>query len=181
MRVTDPILTPRLLLSTLETDAASGPYLGWLADPVVVRFLEARHSSQSEESLRAYIAGAIESPNTLLLGLHLRSDRRHVGNLKLGPIDRPNRRVEIGLLIGDAACRGKGFGREAIEAATRYAFEGLDLHKVTAGYIEPNLASARAFAAAGYVEEARLRDEYFFEDRWVAHVRLGRIRPPGRS
>lgn len=121
----------------------------------------------------------IESPHNLLLGLHLRSDRRHIGNLKLGPIDRPNRRVELGILIGEADCRGGGYGREAIEAATDYAFDRLDLHKVTAGYIEPNLASGRAFAAAGYVEEARLSQEFHFEGTWVANVRLGRIRPTG--
>lgn len=179
MRLAEPIVSPRLTLSTLEIEAAAGPYLGWLQDPAVARFLELRHGSHSEESLRDYIAGMIESPRALLLGLHLRSDRRHIGNLKLGPIDRPNRRVELGILNGEADCRGAGYGREAIEAATAYAFERLDLHKVTAGYIEPNLASGRAFSAAGFVEEARLSQEFLFEGTWVANVRLGRIRPTG--
>ena len=179
MRLADPIVTPRLTLSTLEIAAAGGPYLSWLHDPAVTRFLEVRHATHTEESLRAYIAAMIESPHTLLLGLHLRSDRRHIGNLKLGPIDQPNRRVELGILIGEADCRGTGYGREAIEAATSYAFDRLDLHKVTAGYIEPNLASGRAFAAVGYAEEARLAQEFFFEGAWVANVRLGRLRPTG--
>jgi ribosomal-protein-alanine N-acetyltransferase len=173
MRLSDPIVSPRLILTTLETDAADGPYLRWLRDPDVVRFLEVRHLTHSEESLRTYIAAAIASPVTLLLGIHLRSDHRHVGNLKLGPIDRSNRRAELGLLIGEADCRGGGVGREAIAAATRYAFEHLDLDKVTAGYLEPNLASARAFAAAGYFEEERLPKQFLVEGRWVANVRLG--------
>lgn len=43
MRLADPMVTPRLILSTLEVDAAAGPYLSWLRDPAVTRFLEVRH------------------------------------------------------------------------------------------------------------------------------------------
>jgi RimJ/RimL family protein N-acetyltransferase len=181
MRIAEPIITPRLSLSTLESDAAAGPYLRWLTDRTVVRLLEVRHASHSEASLRAYIDEAIASATTLLLAIRLRSDRRHIGNLKLGPIDAANRRAEIGLLIGDADCRGIGLGREAIAAATAYAFETLGLHKITAGVHEPNTASVKAFTAVGYVEEARLSQHFLVEGRWVSDIRLCRIRPSGRS
>jgi len=181
MRLADRIVTPRLVLETLESEAAAGLYLRWLSDTSLTRLLEARHLTHSEDSLRTYVADAIASPSTLLLGIHLRSNHRHVGNLKLGPIDWPNRRAEIGLLIGEADCRGMGLGREAIAAATRYAFETLDLHRITAGVHEPNLASLKAFVAAGYVEEARLPQHFLVEGRWVADIRLGCIRPTERS
>jgi RimJ/RimL family protein N-acetyltransferase len=181
MRLPSTITAPRLTLATLEVEAASGPYLRWLSDPEVVRFLEVRHLVHSEASLRSYIADAIADPVTLLFGIFLRLGSRHVGNLKLGPIDRNNRRVEIGLMIGEADCRGMGLGQEAIAAATRYAFDGLDLHKVTAGVIELNVPSAKAFAAVGYVEEGRLTHNSLVEGRWVDEIRFGCIRSPGRS
>jgi len=181
MRLSAPIFTDRLELSTLEPTAADGTYLRWLSDPDVVRFLEVRHQRHDRESLRSYIAAAIASSDTLLLGIYMQDSRRHVGNIKLGPVDRPNRRSEIGLLIGETASRGIGLGREAIAAVTRYSFEVLDLRKVTAGYAEPNLASGAAFAAAGYVEEGRIPQQFFVEGRWVADVRLGRLSTDSRK
>jgi [ribosomal protein S5]-alanine N-acetyltransferase len=180
MRLSKTIDSPRLILETLEADAAKGPYFNWMNDASVTRFLvEARHARPSSDDLRAYIDAALRSENTFLLGIVLRDGRRHIGNLKLGPIDWRNLRTELGLMLGDTDYRGIGLGREAIGAATRFAFEELDLHKVTAGYMEPNAASGRAFAAVGYVEEARLAEHFLFEGRWVADVRLACFKPRG--
>lgn len=181
MRLAEAIITERLKLATLETAAAAGPYVRWLMDPAVIRFLEVRHYRHNKESLEGFIEASNASPDTLLLGIHLRSDGRHVGNIKLGPVDGVNRRSEIGLLIGEADCRGKKIGREAIAAMTRHAFDVLDLRKVTAGYLEPNIASGAAFAAVGYVEEARIPQQFLFEGYWVADVRMGCLRPETRS
>jgi RimJ/RimL family protein N-acetyltransferase len=47
-----------------------------------------------------------------------------------------------------------------------YAFTAFPLHKLKSGYIEGNVASARAQAAAGYLEVGRRRQEHFRRGRW---------------
>jgi RimJ/RimL family protein N-acetyltransferase len=125
--------------------------------------------------LKRFIRAANESADRLLLGIHERDGDRHIGNIKLGPIDRPNRRGEIGILIGEESRWGRGYAREAIDALCRYGFANLGLHKLTAGCIADNLASLKAFAAVGFRDEARLRRHFHFEGRWVDGIRVARF------
>ncbi|MBY0431841.1 MAG: GNAT family N-acetyltransferase [Rhodospirillales bacterium] len=82
-------------------------------------------------------------------------DGRHVGNIKLGPINRHHRRGDIGLLIGERDQWGRGLAAEAIAAMTAYAFAELGLNKVVAGCYAANEGSRRAFLKAGFAEVAR--------------------------
>jgi len=165
-----PILTPRLLLRTLQSKDAAGPYSRWMHDTEVLRFLEVRHRPPADASgLQHFIATANNDPATLLLGICLRDDGRHIGNIKLGPVDRHNLRGDIGFLIGERDARGLGLASEAISAVAIHAFGPLGLGKVTAGCHRANVGSARALEKAGFTHEATLR----------AHWRLGDIPEDG--
>ncbi len=177
MRLEHPIDTPRLILRSLDEAAADGPYLAWMRDPDVLRYLEARHGTHDVPSLKAFIRSANDSRDSLLLGMYERDSGRHVGNIKLGPVDWPNRRAEIGLMVGERACWGRGYAREAIDAISGYAFATLGLHKLTAGYLAPNIASGRAFEAVGFVIEARYARHFLLDGTWVDGVRMARFAP----
>lgn len=177
MRLDRPIDTSRLTLRSLDETAASGPYLAWMQDPDVLRFLEARHGKHDAQSLAGFIRSANESEDSLLLGMFERATGRHIGNIKLGPIDRPNRRGEIGIMIGERTCWGHGYAREAIGALAEYAFDVVGLHKLTAGYLAPNAASGRAFEAVGFIVEARYAQHFLLDGTWVDGVRIARIAP----
>ncbi len=177
MRLDHPIDTPRLTLRSLDETAANGAYLSWMEDPDVLRYLEARHGRHDAHSIAAFIRSANESRDSLLLGMFVRAAGRHIGNIKLGPIDWPNRRGEIGIMIGDRTSWGLGYAREAIGALADHAFTGLGLHKLTAGYIEANAASGRAFAAAGFTVEARYAKHFLADGAWADGMRVARFAP----
>jgi ribosomal-protein-alanine N-acetyltransferase len=168
-----------LVLAPLQAQHADGPYLAWMNDSQATRFLESRFRRFERADLEAYIAGANAADDTLLLGIFLNDgDMRHIGNIKLA-IDRPHRRGEIGLMIGDASCRGRGFGSEAIAAITDHAFHSLRLHKVTAGCYGENVASVRAFLKAGFVREGLRPSHYRSHEAWDDMILLGKINRDG--
>ena len=49
-----------------------------------------------------------------------------------------------------SGCRRRGYGAEAVGAATRYAFDALDARLVTVGHAAPNRASAALIARLGF-------------------------------
>lgn len=179
MRLDADLAGPHLRLATLEESAADGAYLRWMRDPEVLRYLEARHGSHDSESLRRFIRDANASADNLLLGMFLKEDGRHIGNIKLGPIDRPNHRGEIGFMIGERAMWGRGYGSEAVELVCRHAFSSLGLHKITAGYIASNAGSERIFAKLRFFEEGRLRQHFLVDGRWEDGMRVARIADGG--
>ncbi|HEY1157453.1 MAG TPA: GNAT family protein, partial [Arthrobacter sp.] len=99
-------------------------------------------------------------PLNLFAGIFLREGDRHIGNIKLGPINVHHRRADIGLLVGDRACWGKGYASEAIAILSDFAFGRLGLHRLTAGMYAENEGSARAFEKAGYAREGLLRGHW---------------------
>lgn len=149
----------RLLVSDV------GPhYLSWLQTPKVNAYLEARFLDHSLESLREFVETTGERPDTLLLAIVELDTGQHVGNVKVGPIDPHHRTAELGILVGEPRCWGRGYGTEAIRLAARLAFEQLDARKLTASCYSANAGSAAAFRRAGWVEEGIRPGQFLASD-----------------
>ncbi|HET6493553.1 MAG TPA: GNAT family protein [Burkholderiales bacterium] len=175
MRPNRPQAGARVLLDAVDPAQAEGPYLSWLLDAEVTRFLEARFTQYDAVHLRDYIVRENGRDDAVLFGIYLADARRLIGTLKLSQIRRDHRHCDLGLMIGDKTVWGRGLGAETIRLGTDYAFRVLDMHRVLAGIYSNNLASERAFLRAGYEHEGRLRDDRWDGQGWVDKLLLGKI------
>ena len=91
---------------------------------------------------------------------------RAVGTAYLTDIDHRHRRAEFGILIGEADCRGKGYGSEATRLMLDYAFTAVGLHSVMLTVYEFNLAGRRAYEKAGFREFGRRRQSHRMGGRY---------------
>ncbi|MBT5497450.1 MAG: GNAT family N-acetyltransferase [Alphaproteobacteria bacterium] len=158
----------------MEEADANSHYARWMNDSDIVRYTESRYTTHSIDGIHDYIAAMRRDPDSLLLAMETKNDRRHIGNIKIGPVDWYHRSGDIGLLIGEADCWGQGYASEAIAALAGYAFAALGLEKLTAGVYEPNTGCIRAFERAGFIREGVRRNQYRFENGRVDVVLLGR-------
>ena len=163
----------RLELRPLGPDDVTESYVRWLNDPETVRFTEARHVTHTLESVRAYVAACAAKGNDHLLGIFELAGGRHVGNIKIGPVNPHHQSASVGLIIGEKARWGRGYATEAIALAARYSFTALGLHKLTAGVIEGNEGSLRAFEKNGFLVEGVRRRQNFCEGRFRDETMLG--------
>lgn len=162
-------------LFQLEESHVGGPYVGWMADPEINKFLESRFSAHNEASIKAYVGAMRQSPTNLFCGIHSLDLDRHVGNIKLGPIDREHQRGEIGIMIGDRDAWGLGIGTAAIIAICAIAKHELRLRKITAGCYASNVGSQRAFEKAGFSVEGIRPRHYILDGRDEDLVLLARF------
>jgi RimJ/RimL family protein N-acetyltransferase len=169
-----PLLTERLRLRSLTSAACGQRYLGWMRDEAVQRFLESRGQPMSLESLAAFVAKANVDPDTLMLGMFQADDDQHIGNIKLGPIDRRHARASLGILIGERDAWGRGYATEAVRAVSDYAIAKLGVAKVTAGAYDENAGSIAAFQRAGFVIEGRLARHAVLDGRRVDVVMMAK-------
>ncbi|HEY7639575.1 MAG TPA: GNAT family N-acetyltransferase [Steroidobacteraceae bacterium] len=179
LQPTFPWRTQRVELFLLEPGHVSSAYVGWLSDPEVNRFLESRFATHDLASTQRYVASMLGDANTLFLGIRSPQLQRHVGNIKLGPIDRHHGLGEIGIMIGERAAWGRGIASDSIAVLCRIAFEQLGLRKLTAGCYRSNVGSARAFARAGFAHEATRPAHYLLEGRAEDLILMARHAPPG--
>lgn len=167
----------RIYLRRLRAGDVSGDYLQWMNSPEINRYLELRFYQHSMESLHAFVAAMEEDRYNLFTGIFLKDGDRHIGNIKLGPINPYHGHADIGLLIGDRACWGKGYASEAIGILTDFAFNQVGLHRCTAGAYADNEGSSRAFEKCGYAREGILRSHWLVEGKFQDGVCLGKVNP----
>lgn len=158
----------------LEPDDVTQAYVDWLNDPEVSRYLESRFATQTMEGTRAFVAAQLGDPSVLFLGIRSLELGRHVGNIKIGPINRIHGLGEIGIMIGDRAAWGKGIGTEAIAVMSEIARHELGLRKLTAGCYRSNAGSERAFVKAGFEVEGVRRGHVLLDGRPEDVVLLAR-------
>jgi RimJ/RimL family protein N-acetyltransferase len=86
-----------------------------------------------------------------------------VGSVSLHRIDADQLDAEIGYFVVPSA-RGRGNATRAVQAATRYAFDRLTLHRVHLFHAAANIASCRVAMSAGYRLEGELRRSFRYSD-----------------
>jgi RimJ/RimL family protein N-acetyltransferase len=169
----------RVELFLLEPAHVGPAYVGWLNDPAVNRYLESRFVAHTQDSVRAFVASQRDSQATLFLGIRsLVLDGRHVGNIKLGPIDGHHRTSEVGILIGEPRAWGRGIGSAAIERLAAIGRQQLNLRRLTAGCYASNRGSIGAFLKAGFLLEGRRPGHFLLEGRPEDVVLMGRQLAP---
>lgn len=144
----------RVTLFPLTLGNVSEEYVRWLNDKAVNQFLECRFSEHSLHSTHEFVQHCLDDSSALLLGIragHLAG--RHVGNIKVGPVDRNHETAEVGILIGDRDAWGKGIATDAIQVVKHVAKHELMLRRITAGCYQSNVGSWKAFTKAGFTIE----------------------------
>jgi ribosomal-protein-alanine N-acetyltransferase len=147
----------------VEADG-QGPYLDWINDPAVTRWLLAQFDRRLvAEDLVAYIRACEDHPDELLLGVIDRETDTHVGNLKLMGFDARHAMCSISLVLAPTA--KPGTGRQVIAMGCSIAFDALGIHRIGAGGFGENVASIEAFSRAGFSKEGLSRDRYLVNGR----------------
>lgn len=178
MRLDTPINGEDIFLRTLKATDVTPSYLGWLSDPLINSYLEARFSPPlTVRSLKEFIECSNECANTLMMGIFIKESNRHVGNIKLGSIDWNHRVGDVGFLLGDREQWGKGYATQAIILLSDYAFRQLGLAKLTAGCYAENGASRRALLNANFVEEGRRISQWVWQGCRQDGILMGLVNP----
>jgi RimJ/RimL family protein N-acetyltransferase len=98
-----------------------------------------------------------ENKNIFHFRIRTQSDDRLVGFAELLWISWTNLSGYIRLGIGAPEDQRKGYGRETLSLLLRYAFDELNLYRLSAVIPEYNLPAQSLFKSFGFVEEVRQR------------------------
>ena len=151
-------------------------YCKWMNDLEVIQFLESRFEKWTIKKLKNYVNKFKNNPDYLFSAIIFKKDNRYIGNIKLGPINRIHKFADIGIMIGERSFWGKGFATEAIKLMVDYAFNKLNLHKLTAGAYSNNPGSIMAFEKAGFSVEGIRKKHCFYNGDYVDAVLVGIVR-----
>jgi ribosomal-protein-alanine N-acetyltransferase len=162
-------------LFLLKPEHVTEAYVSWLNTSNINQYLESRFTNHTIKTTQAFVEKTLASPDNVFFGIKSHLLDRHVGNIKIGPIDHTHGTADIGILIGDQAAWGKGVATTAISLITEIARTQLELRKLTAGSYRSNVRSQRAFKKAGFVVEGIRPAQFLLNGKPEDLVLMGRL------
>jgi [ribosomal protein S5]-alanine N-acetyltransferase len=161
-------------LFLLKPEHVTQDYVSWLNDPQVNKYLECRFFMHTIASTRKFVQAMLDSPDNLFLGIRSHLLDRHVGNVKIGPIDKNHGLSAVGIMIGEKKAKGKGIGGLTINMIVEIARNQLLLRKITAGCYVSNVGSQRTFEKSGFSIEAVRKQHYLLNGNPEDIVLMGK-------
>ena len=152
------------------TEANLPDYVRWLNDPEVTEFTALESGNATLEGEREWFA-QISDPDSRNRNLAIEVDGRHVGNCALMP-DGAGRTAGFGIIIGEKAAWGKGYGTAALREVLRMGFEEMGLHRIHLEAFGGNARGLRCYEKCGFRREGLHRQARWKRGRWVDVVSM---------
>lgn len=143
--------TKRLFLEPLKLSYLSQVYVNWLNDDVVNQYMTSG-GDYTLEKLKQYLEEVELNPK-YFWAIKLKKTNKHIGNIKIDPIDLNSLYGEYGIMIGDRRAWGKGIAKEASEIVLTFCFETLQLKKINLGVHKNNLKAIGLYEKLGFTFE----------------------------
>jgi len=142
----------------LKKEDVTEEYVKWFSDSVVNEYLTSRNITIQDAV--DYIEFGKSEKQYYVYGIFDASNQKHIGNLKVGPIDLNHGTSDLVTVIGDRNYWGKGLATKAIRLGNTIAFETYDIRKLSGGIAENNIGSIKAYTRAGWIVEAILKGHH---------------------
>ena len=155
-------------------------YLAWMNDLDVIRYiLRVRPMSRVEED--EWFANLSKRPDDVVFEIASLDGEAPIGSCGLHRINASNRSAELGILIGEKALWGRGYGREAMGLLCRYGFDVLNLNRIGLSVYEYNARGIRCYERVGFRHEGRRRAARFWEGRYWDILEMGLLESEWRA
>ena len=166
----------KIYLRTLERADLTETYLDWLNDAEVTRYLETGAFPTTYQDLEKFYQGVTGSKTEVIFAIADRKSHRHIGNVKLGPINWVHRRAMLGIMIGDKEFWGRGVGEEVTRLMVEYGFFRLNLNRIGLVVFEEHVPGVRCYQKVGFKVEGCLREQMFQGGKYKNHLWMGLLR-----
>ena len=160
----------RLIFKRLSREHISADYVDWLNDTEVNMYLETR-GDYTIDLLKLYIEEQYKN-EVYFWAIHLKDSNKHIGNIKVDPIDLKVNSGEYGILMGDKLNWGKGYAKEASIRIISYCFKELKLSKITLGVIENNVKAAFLYKKMGFIIDDVKKDVGIYNQKMCNSLRM---------
>jgi RimJ/RimL family protein N-acetyltransferase len=86
---------------------------------------------------------------------------KHIGNCTCYEIDEKKGEAQFGIMIGDAAYRDKGYGRDVVNTTVDHVFRTTSLNRVYLKTLDWNLRAQKCFSRCGFTPCGELKRNGF--------------------
>lgn len=146
--------------------------LRWINDPEVRIFIYPYFPVLKEEEAE-WFDKLKDKKDEIHLAIETVKEEKFIGIMGLNQIHWQNRTATTGAFIGEKDYWGKGYGTDAKMFLLDYAFNTLNLRKISSSVISFNKRSLNYSLHCGYKIEGRKKKQFFKDGRYYDEIILG--------
>lgn len=162
--------TERLLLRRVDVKDVN-EIIALRSNPETMKYIPRPLVKTTEDALEhiAMMNTKIENNEGINWAITQKGNPKLIGVIGHYRIKPEHYRAEIGYMLLPEFS-GKGIISEAVKEVVKYGFKGMQLHSIEAVIDPENNASAKVLEKNGFVKEAHLKENEFFEGRFLDSV-----------
>ncbi len=153
----DPLQGSRIMLTALREEDLTA-VTAWREDGEYLRLLDAAPAYPALPAEFTDLLAAGARGQAFPFAVRARADRGMVGYASLDGILWTQGNAWLTLAIGRPEDRHQGFGREAMELLIHFAFDELNLRRITLTVFSYNVAAIGLYEGLGFVREGSFRE-----------------------
>ncbi|MDO8667835.1 MAG: UDP-4-amino-4,6-dideoxy-N-acetyl-beta-L-altrosamine transaminase [bacterium] len=142
------IIGQQVYLRKLNLNDTSQNYCDWLNDKEVNKYLETKNCTLV--GLRDYLARNSKNSQIFFMGIFDKKSHRHIGTVKIEPVEGHKQEARFGMLIGDRNYWGRGIGFETTKLSLEYVFKKLGINKIILSVYPGNKPAIRIYKKIGF-------------------------------
>ncbi|RPF50613.1 GNAT family N-acetyltransferase [Aquisalibacillus elongatus] len=154
--------TDRIYFRKLGKDDVKTLYK-WHNDVEVFTNMRSSLDLYNHEDIEEFYDKVKEGKNFVIVEKESNTD---IGSISLVGLSFRQRNAEILLLIGEKDYWGQGYGKEAFRLLLNYAFNELNLHRLSLKVFSYNQKAKKMYENLGFQVEGKLRESFFRDGEW---------------
>ena len=147
-------------LSAFDPEEMSKAFPRWNRNSEYFRLLNSSgHPMQSAKAALKWMEEEVGelSPASYFFSIRTLAEDKLIGELGLDIVNWPGRDAFVGLGIGETEYWSKGYGTDVMNILLRFAFNEVNLRRVTLNVFEYNPRAIRSYEKVGFRHEGRSR------------------------
>ncbi|RDI43211.1 GNAT family N-acetyltransferase [Falsibacillus pallidus] len=144
-------------------------------DPEIRRLTGTQSFLTYEKIAEAY-EGFKKQNNRIDLMIVLKENDEVIGDLALLDVDSRNRNGSVRIAIHEEKFRSNGYGTEALDIILKYAFDQMNLHRISLNVYSFNKRAKKSYEKLGFEQEGILREELFYDGIYHDNILMGLLK-----
>ena len=145
------IKSKRIYLKKFKSSDVTRQYKKWMEDPAISQFLIYKKSANISD-LKKYVEN-LDNINYFFFKIVDIKSNKHIGNVKLGPLNYKTKSANFGILIGDKNFHNMGIGSETTQLVTDFLFNFLNFKKIEFVCFSKNIQAIKMYEKLKFMKK----------------------------